>query len=187
MPIPEKLFSKFNPLTAEITGAPVVRRHLHDLCGCFADTDAFEKAAATGNPLIYQVSSFEPAEGEGDLHYGVGMLMPGKIGDEYYMTKGHLHAWREAAEFYIGLAGEGVMLLEDESGGESRMFPLRVNEVVYVPGHTAHRTMNVGNVPLTYLGVYPAGAGHDYKAIEKRNFRCLIVERNGNPVMIERK
>ncbi len=25
---------------------------------------------------------------------GVGKLMPGKIGDEYFMTKGHLHAWR---------------------------------------------------------------------------------------------
>ena len=41
------------------------------------------------------------------------------------MTKGHLHAWREAAEFYIGLSGEGVMLLEDEASGESRMVSLR--------------------------------------------------------------
>ena len=32
--------------------------------------------------------------------------------------------------------------------------------------------MNTGNVPLTYLGVYPAKAGHDYAAIAGRNFRC---------------
>jgi glucose-6-phosphate isomerase len=85
--------------------------------------------------------------------------MPGKIGDEYFLTKGHLHAWRPAAEFYFGLSGEGVMLLEDEATGESRLVPLRPHHAVYVPGHTAHRTVNTGAVPLTYLGVYPARPG----------------------------
>ena len=182
----EKLLSRFNPLSGEILGAAMVKRHLHDLRGCFADTAAFDKAAATGNPLLYQVASVEPAAGDGDLHYGIGLLMPGKIGDEYYMTKGHLHSWRAAAEFYIGLTGEGVMLLEDEASGVSKMVPLRANEVVYVPGHTAHRTMNVGTTPLTYIGVYPAKAGHDYSTIAKKNFRCVVVERDGQPTMIER-
>jgi glucose-6-phosphate isomerase len=113
--------------------------------------------------------------------------MPGKIGDEYFMTKGHLHAWRPAAEYYFGLTGEGVLLLEDEATGESRMLPLRPNAVVYVPGRTAHRTMNVGRAPLTYLGVYPARAGHDYSSMAKKNFRCVVVERNGGPVLEERK
>jgi glucose-6-phosphate isomerase len=114
------------------------------------------------------------------------MVMPGRIGDEYFMTKGHLHAWREAAEFYIGLSGEGVMLLEDEVSGESRMAPLRAHAVVYVPGKTAHRTMNTGRVALTYLGVYPAKAGHDYAAIAGRNFRCVVIERDGQPALIQR-
>ena len=78
------------------------------------------------------------------------------------------------------------MLLEDESTGESRMVPLRPHYVVYVPGHTAHRTMNTGSTPLTYLGVYPARAGHDYGAIAQRNFRMVVVERAGQPAMIER-
>lgn len=56
---------------------------------------------------------------------------------------------------FSGLSGEGVMLLEDEAT-ESRLVPLRPHHAVYVPGHTAHRTMNTGTVPLTYLGVYPA-------------------------------
>jgi glucose-6-phosphate isomerase len=182
----EELLSGFNPVTGEIPGALVVKRHLSDLRGCFADAAAFEQAAAMGNPLLYSVSAVEPASGAGDLHYGVGLIMPGKIGDEYYMTKGHLHSWREAAEFYIGLTGEGVMLLEDEAGGESRMVPLRPNSVVYVPGHTAHRTMNVGMTPLTYIGVYPAQAGHDYSTIARTNFRCVVVERNGMPIIMER-
>lgn len=183
----EQLLSQFNPVTGEIYGRPAVKRFLHDLRGCFADAKAFDMAAAADNPLLYSVATVEPAGGDGDLHYGLGMLMAGKIGNEYFMTKGHLHSWRSAAEFYIGLTGEGVMLLEDEATGESRMVPLRPHGVVFVPGHTAHRTMNVGRTPLTYLGVYPAKAGHDYGAIAQKNFRCVVVERNGKPVMLERK
>jgi glucose-6-phosphate isomerase len=146
---------------------------------------AFEATFAENDPLIYTVACIAPADGDGDLHYGLGLIMPGKIGGEYFMTKGHLHAWRPAAEFYIGLSGDGVMLLEDES--ESRMVELRPNGVIYVPGHTAHRTMNVGSAPLTYLGIYPAKAGHDYSTIVKNNFRCVVAERDGKPAMIERK
>ncbi|MBM4088001.1 MAG: glucose-6-phosphate isomerase [Planctomycetes bacterium] len=184
---PDMLRSRFDPVTGEIAGARAVRRHLSDLRGCFADSQAYEVALAAGNPLIYSVGAVEPADGEGDLHYGLGLLLPGRIGNEYYLTKGHLHAWRPAAEFYFGLTGEGVMLLEDEATGESRIVPLSPNGVVYVPGCTAHRTMNVGTTPLTYLGVYPAKAGHDYSAIAKNSFRCVVIERDGKPAMMKRK
>ena len=184
---PDKLLTHFDPLTGTIPGAPMVLRHLRDLRGCFADAAAFEGALRTADPLVYSVAGVEPAVGAGDLHYGLGRLMPGRIGDEYYMTKGHLHSWREAAEVYIGLTGEGVMLLEDESSGESRMLELCAHGVIYVPGHTAHRTINVGTVPLTYLGVYPAKAGHDYGVIAERNFRYVVVDRGGRPALVERK
>ena len=102
------------------------------------------------------------------------------------MTKGHLHEAREAAEVYIGLSGQGVMLLEDEKTGESRMEPLGRGRIVYVPGWTAHRTLNTGKEPLTYFGIYPANAGHDYGAIAERNFLKTVVEENGRPVMKDR-
>ena len=182
-----RIASRFDPVTGKIEGAKTVERRLADLHGCFADSAAFDAALKKDNPLVYAVGSVEPAAGEGDLHYGAGVIMPGKIGGEYFMTKGHLHAWRTAAEFYFGLSGEGVMLLEDEKTGESRMVPLLPNCAVYVPGFTAHRTMNTGKVPLTYLGVYPARAGHDYAVISQNNFRCVIVERNGAQVLEKRK
>ena len=183
----DKILSRFNPANGEIAGVPAVKRHLSDLRGCFADAAAFVAALQQHDPLIYTVANFTPADDDGDLHYGIGCILPGKIGHEYFMTKGHLHAWREAAEVYIGLAGEGVMLLEDEATDENRMVELRRNSVVYVPGRTAHRTLNTGHTPLTFLGVYPARAGHDYATIAKNNFRCVVVEREGKPALIDRK
>lgn len=186
IPSTEALLSRFNLDTATIDGRPRLERRLSDLRGCFRDTAAYDAALAAGNPLVYAVASVEPAGGEGDLHYGLGMIMPGRVGEEYWLTKGHLHAWRPAAEFYIGLRGEGVMLLEDESTGEARLVPLAANGVVYVPGHTAHRTMNTGTEPLLYLGVYPARAGHDYSTIAAKNFHHCVVERAGRPALVER-
>jgi glucose-6-phosphate isomerase len=183
----DQLLSRFDPDTGIIDGVPTVTRRLSDLRNCFADERAYEAALRQGNPIIYTVASVEPAAGEGQLHYGIGMIMPGRIGDEYYLTKGHLHEWRPAAEVYIGLRGEGMMLLEDLNSGESQMLELVSNSAVYVPGFTAHRTVNVGAVPLVYLGVYPAAAGHDYSTIAKKNFRKVIVMRNDRPVLMERE
>lgn len=180
------ILSQFDPETGTIGDAPITRRYLSDLSGSFYHQAYFDKALSESDRLVYTVAAIEPAMGEGDLHYGLGVIFPGKIGDEYHLTKGHLHAWRPAAEFYIGLKGFGMMLLEDEHTGESRMVPLTPNGVVYVPGNTAHRTMNVGDEPLVYLGVYPALAGHDYGSIATKNFRYVVYDRGGIPTMIER-
>ena len=184
--LPVDLAVSFGLDPANIAGRPRVERRLSDLRGCFLDTDAYDAALSSGDPVIYAVSSVEPATGDGQLHFGLGVLFPGKIGDEFYLTKGHLHSHRPAAEVYIGLAGEGAMLLEDEATGESRLVPLKKNSAVYVPGHTAHRTGNTGREPLVYIGVYPSDAGHDYATIAQRNFKHVVIEREGAPLMIER-
>ncbi len=183
--ITKALLSRLDLLAGSIDSAPLISRRLSELEGVFADPAAYARAVSQGDPLVYTVSTVEPAPGEGALNYALGTLFPGRIGREYFMTKGHYHAWREAAEVYVGLRGEGVMLLEDEQG-ESRLLPLKANAIVYVPGHTAHRTINTGTAPLSYLGVYPAAAGHDYAAIARKNFRQLVIERNGAPKMVPR-
>jgi glucose-6-phosphate isomerase, archaeal len=187
MSILEAQFQRFDPRMAMLEGANKNERLLSSLRGMFAHMTAFDEALTVADPVVYTVASIEPAMGDGDLHYGLGMLMPGRIGDEYFMTKGHLHAWRAAAEVYIGLAGEGMMLLEDEATGESQLMPLGEHSIVYVPGGTAHRTLNTGEVPLVYLGVYPAHAGHDYGTIAERNFRKVLVARHGQPTLMDRE
>ncbi len=182
----KELAQSYNAATAEIDGGHIVERTLSQLKGCFADEAAYEAALEKEDSLLYRVTAIEAANDAGDLHYGLGILYQGKIGNEYYLTKGHLHSTREAAEVYIGLSGSGYMLLEDEKTGESRLEPLGEGSVVYVPGHTAHRTMNTGDEPLTYFGVYPANAGHDYGAIAERNFLKVLVEENGKPTLKDR-
>lgn len=181
-----KLMENYDPVAGTLTGGKEVVRKLSDLRGSFADEAAYEAALSQDDPVLYRVVAVEPGNGAGDLHYGLGILFPGKIANEYYLTKGHLHSTREAAEVYIGLSGEGMMLLEDEASGESRLEPLGEGKVVYVPGHTAHRTMNTGTEPLTYFGIYPANAGHDYGVIAKRNFLKILVERDGKPTLLDR-
>ena len=184
---PAALLAQLDLDTGTIAGAASAHRHLSSLAGCFADSATYAAALAAGDPLIYSVASVEPAGGEGDLHYGLGTLQPGRVGAEYYMTKGHLHAWRPAAEVYVGLRGAGAMLLENERSGESTLVPLLPHGVVYVPGWVVHRTVNTGDAPLVYLGVYPARAGHDYGAIAERNFRHVVVEVGGRPALVERQ
>ncbi len=165
----------FDLNSAQIESMTRTERHLSQLEGCFTDTGAYHAALLQDDPIVYSVSSYEPANGNGDLHIGLGRIMPGKIGNEYYLTRGHLHSWREAAEIYIGLSGTGQMLLEGQDGTASSL-TLTQNSFVYVPGHTAHRTVNTGSSPLLYLGIYPAKAGHDYAAIAKDNFRQVVLE-----------
>jgi glucose-6-phosphate isomerase len=184
---PDDLLVRYSLDSSRLGQRPTVQRRLADLRGSFADVAEYEAALAAGNPVVYEVSSVEPASGDGQLHYGLGVLQPGRIGGEYYLTKGHLHSHRPAAEIYIGLKGEGAMVLEDEATGEVRLVPLVAHSAVYVPGHTAHRTVNTGAVPLVYLGIYPSNAGHDYSTIAARNFRHVVIATASGPVLVERQ
>lgn len=180
--------TSFDPANASIEGHSTVEIRLSQLRGVFADDVAYNATLSEGvDPVVYSVTSVKPADGDGQLHYGIGKIMPGRVGQEYFMTRGHFHEWRIAAEIYIGLSGTGLMLLEDENGVAVRSIELCKNSVVYVPGHTAHRTINSGDEPLTYMGVYPAKAGHDYGELAIRNFSKVVVVHDGGPVLTERR
>ena len=167
-------------------GDTVVRR-ASDLRGVFLDEPSRAALAAADDPVVYRVASVErPDDAGGELAWGLGVIEAGRVGDEYFMTKGHAHARREAAEIYIGLGGEGFMLLEDLRDGSCAALPLRADEVVYVPGFTAHRTVNVGTAPLGYLGIYPADAGHDYGAVAAKGFAQVILASAAGPRVVRR-
>ena len=130
-----------------------VSRTLGDLRGIFADVDAFSRMPQ--NMPAYEVSSFLPEqEGTpGGLYFGITYLHPGKVGNEYFMTKGHFHANIDRAEFYWGLEGEGMLILMDQLRRvwTERIFP---GSLHYIPGGVAHRMANTGNTLFSFAACW---------------------------------
>ncbi len=176
----------FNPSDASINGYTPSQRWLSQLSESFVDPQAYQDCIQQGDTLVYQVTNIETAAGEGQLHYGLARLMPGRVGDEYYLTYGHIHAWLDAAEVYICLSGTGMMLLENVQTGECHAVELNPQQVVYVPGYTAHRTVNTGSTPLIYWGVLSSQAGHNYQYVQENNFQQIVIQRQGQPVVMRR-
>jgi glucose-6-phosphate isomerase len=181
-----RLDSALATALATPAGSVTVERRLSDLRGCFADIAAYAGALAESDPVIYSIATVDTGDGAGDLHYGVGTILPGRVGDEYHLTRGHVHAWRSAAEVYVGVAGSGALLLEDVRNGSTSLIDLGPGTIAYVPACAAHRTINVGDEPFIYLGVYPARAGHDYAAIAERNFARVVVAVDGHATLSDR-
>lgn len=169
-----------------IAGCPLTPRTLSQMKDVFADAASCARMLHSGDPLLYTVSTCVCGDGPGDLHCGLGVIHPGRVGDEYFMTRGHMHARRDAPELYIGLRGKGIMLMQHEDGTGSSTAELTGECLVYVPGHTAHRTVNTGDDPLVYLGIYGADAGHDYEPVRTRNFSDVVVRRGDRPAVVAR-
>jgi glucose-6-phosphate isomerase len=156
------------------TAAPT-KRFLSQMKGMFADDAAYDKIIAAGDPVVYEFYEQGAPEDAGDIAFGTSITYPGKVGREYYMTKGHFHTILETAEVYYTIAGEGFMLTENPEG-ETAALRLSPGGVAYVPKRFAHRTVNTGNTPLVTFFAFRGDAGHNYATIETKGFRKLIVE-----------
>lgn len=151
-------------------------RQLSSLKGYYLDQAAFDAALADGDTIIYEVYEEERPPVDGELLQGVSIIHPGKIGREFYMTKGHFHAVLDTAEVYYCLGGEGYMVMETPEGDAS-VEPLTPGKVLYVPPRWAHRSVCTSRQqPLALFFVYPGHAGHDYGTIESQGFRKLVMD-----------
>ena len=160
-------------------------RSLSAMSGQYADQEAFDNALAREDVILYEVYEITRPEISGELLNGISVLHPGKIGDEYFMTKGHFHAVLETAEVYYCLKGEGMIVMETPEG-EWSVAELSPGKVLYVPPRWAHRSVNTSaNEDLVTFFVYPGYAGHDYGTIEDQGFRKLVVEENGHPKVVD--
>jgi glucose-6-phosphate isomerase len=141
-------------------------KRLGELRGLYADTAAYEAALSAGDRVVYDVTDFRPSASAGDLIFGVTRMSPGRIGDEFFLTRGHIHARADRPEIYHGQAGRGVMLMESPDG-ETRTAEIGPHAIVYVPPFWIHRSVNVGDDDLVMAFCYPADAGQDYGIIER--------------------
>jgi len=162
----------------------IVRR-LSDLRGQYADQAAYAAMLAQGDVLLYEVYQISRPQVPGELLCGLSVVHPGKVGDEYFMTKGHYHAVLDTAEVYYCLQGRGMMVMETPQG-EWAVEELRPGRGLYVPPRWAHRSVNTDpRADLVTFFVYPGHAGHDYGTIEQQGFRKLVVERDGRPQVVD--
>jgi len=156
---------------------------LGDLAKIFHDSAAYARLDPTRE--IYRVRAWTPvAPGtEGGLFWGVTVLQPGKVGDEYFMTHGHFHANATRAEYYATVSGSGVLIRMDvqrSTWGEA----MAAGSLHYIRGENAHRVANTGNVPLVFWACWGSDAGYDYGTIAERGFGARLLERDGQPAFV---
>jgi glucose-6-phosphate isomerase len=144
-------------------------KRLSDLAGLYADTAAYgDLLGMRGDVVVYDVEDFKPGYHAGDLIYGVTRMSPGRVGREFFLTRGHIHAQADRPEIYYGQKGHGLMQLESPEG-ETRIIEIRPQTICYVPAYWIHRSINVGPEDLVMVFAYPADSGQDYAIIEASN------------------
>ena len=116
-------------------------RPLSAMRGQYADQEAYEALLAQGDTALYEVYEthrpqvadeyievadeyievadeyIEVADehvGLGELLHGTSIVHPGKVGNEYFMTKGHFHSVLDTAEVYYVLQGRGMMVTANQ-------------------------------------------------------------------------
>jgi glucose-6-phosphate isomerase len=162
-----------------------IQRKLSSMKGQYLNQAAYRDMLSQDDVLLYQVFELKRPEIEGELLHGISIVHPGKVGDEYFMTKGHFHTVLETAEVYFTLKGDGFMLMETPEGN-CVVEELKSGKVLYVPPRWAHRSVNVSSEEdLVMFFVYPGNAGHDYGTIETQGFKKLVVEKDGNPDIVD--
>jgi glucose-6-phosphate isomerase, archaeal len=139
-------------------------KRLSELGGLYADEAGFTAALAYGDRIVYAVEDYRPSSRANDMIFGVTRMLPGKIGREYFMTRGHIHAKSNRPELYYGQKGRGLMLMESPDG-EVRVAEIAAGSACYVPPFWIHRSINNGDDDLVMLFAYPADSGQDYEVI----------------------
>lgn len=168
-----------------LEGGPVekLQRSIGDLKGLFQDEAAF--AQIDQMQPAYEVESYFPVDQgtEGGLFFGITRLQPGTIGNEYLMTKGHLHNIENRAEFYWGMEGQGMLLFMDSHRNTwaEEMYP---GSIHYISGSTAHRVANTGTSVLSFGACWPSDAGHNYERIAQEGFSKRLMKINGQPQLV---
>jgi glucose-6-phosphate isomerase len=162
-----------------------VLRRLSSMRGMFLDNQAFVHLLDLDDSIVYEVYDFNDPAGTGEMIAGLSILHAGKVGREYYMTKGHFHEVIETAEYYFCLKGNGFMVMETIEG-DCCIKELKPGAILHVPSGWAHRTVNTDcHEDLVTFFVYPAFAGHDYGSIETAGFRKLVVDGGNGTEIID--
>ena len=157
-------------------------KRLSELAGLYRDHAAFDAAVKDGDPVAYEVIDYRYAES--DLAFGTTIMSPGKIGREYFMTRGHFHERRACGETYYTQSGEGILLLQSREG-DVRTVEMKPGICAFIPPDWAHRSINTGKDKLVFVWHCATDAGHEYGEILQKGMRKLVVEQAGRVEVVD--
>lgn len=136
--------------------------------------------------LMYDVYSYTNGDSSNpvNLNYGMTVLHPIYVNGECNMTRGHFHNEEKYPEIYVGLSGEGLLMMSDKNGYtfSEKVFS---GSVHYIDGKYSHRLINTGNDDLCVQCIWSPLAGHDYEATLKYKYMYRVYKENGEIVSKE--
>jgi len=170
----------------QVPGLKRSEKKLGQLTGIFHDQQAWQQLDP--ETVVYRVWWWEPVPSgtEGGLFWGITEIQPGRVGREYFMTRGHWHIIRNRAEIYGTVKGTGKLVLMDRAG-RTWLEDMTPGSLHYVAGEVAHRIVNTGDVPIRVTACWPSDAGHDYEVADGRGFGARVIEERGAPVLVDAK
>lgn len=147
-------------------------RKIKDMKGYFQDEEA--RSLMDPETIVYRVyRKMHP-----EISYGITEIFPGKVGCEYFMTKGHFHKRIEAPGIYLCLKGLGIAILQHENEANPTLIaPFEKGTIALMAPFYAHRVINIGEENLIFIGFSATDSGFMYGPLEKKGFKFLIVER----------
>ena len=152
-------------------------KYIRELDSIYAEEEKFEQLLESrGGEIACWINELRFTERGNDLITGISVLNPGKVGSEFFMTRGHLHQRADRPETYYCLSGHGVLLLEDLEG-KVEAAEMRPGNLVYIPAFWVHRSVNIGSEIFATLFSYPADAGQNFEIVRKAGgFKLLVVD-----------
>lgn len=166
-------------------GVNYYKKHLREVVSLYQFKDIESKYDL--DTVVYEVYSYGEGDEnkEGNLLWGLTILHPVYIEGECNMTRGHFHLNKNCAEFYFGIEGEGLLLFMKEDG-EMWAEKLLPGSLHYIDGRYAHRLVNTGDTKLKVGACWPTTAGHNYAAIENKQFPYRFFKIHGKLMIINR-
>lgn len=130
------------------------------------------------------------------LRYDLTVTLPGQIGGELMKTAGHYHAFMPNStetypELYEVLSGRALFLLQRARNpdaplagaviDEVLLIGAKVGDLLLIPSHCGHITINAGDEPLVVADLIAAASENHYGAIRDAHGAAYYVEAVGDP------
>lgn len=154
------------------------RKDLASLRHLFSDQIACDAMLASGTEVpVYEVVEYRQAGS--DLIFGTTTIEPGQVGGEYFMTRGHFHQRNDLGEVYNTTSGDGLLLLRSRDF-QTRTLIMRPDSSAFIPPGWAHRSVNVGKVPLVFFWCCDPATGTDYGDIAEHGMGLRAFDEAGS-------